>query len=328
MWKIPSGFVVIFLLVTTFGFQLILFYSSSFIWIRNSTNSNKNPFDYRSLSRRIKFDPTRTIVQPNSKANFTANSRVVNKYTFMEPLITVEMRSLANPFPPFEPLILMSPFIRFVTDETTPVVKNNLHQFRDKVVGAKFSNGTVVTVSLVNVLKEFEEQKQKHPAFASALNLTVHGTWNVLNDMGIDPSAPPPKPNVHDDDDHVSEDKEKVTTVDPQINWTEQLPPWGQILENYGAEPVILGLDRCQAYRDAVPPEQRIVGPAGMFSTGTNLFFTLMLFNCLPPPIEDLNSTVDDIEAAGGRKHKYLPVTIPMRKRFVQWQAPWGKRTF
>jgi hypothetical protein len=261
---------------------------------------------------------------------YMTNSRVVNEYTDTEPLISVEMRSRADRYPPFSPLILTSPFISFITDAMKPTLKDNLRQAKGKVVEARCSNGTIVTVALVDVLEEFEQQKQKHPAFASARKLTVQRTWNVLNSMGVNPTSPPPIPEDQGDDDDVSDNEDKVTTTitDPPVNWTEQVPPWGQILENYGADPVILGLDRCQAYRDAVPPEQRMVGPAGMFSTGTNLFFTLMLFNCLPPPIEDLNSTVDNIENTGGRKHKYLPVTISMRKRFVQWQAPWGKRTY
>jgi hypothetical protein len=61
-------------------------------------------------------------------------------------------------------------------------------------------------------------------------------------------------------------------------------PPWQQVVENYGHGPVVLGMDRCQSYRDAVPPEQRVVGPSRMFSMGTNLFFALFIFNCHPTP--------------------------------------------
>jgi hypothetical protein len=297
-----------------------MLYGSGIMSVKNGGdmigNDSKNSMrDYRDLVRRIKSDPNRTVVHPNIE-------RVVNEYTNENPLISVEDRSQANPFPPAEPLILTSPFVKSVTS-SKPMMQN-LQQAKDKVVPATFPNGTVVNVGLVDIWTEIEQQKKSHPAFASGINLTVEGTFNVLRDMGVDPTAPPPKPKDDSYDDEVEE--EPSDPDEPQINWTAQLPPWEQILDNYGAEPVILGLDRCQAYRDAVPPEQRMVGPAGLFSTGTNLFFTLMLFNCLPPPIEDLNSTVDNINATGGRKHKYKPVTIHMRKRFVQWQAPWGKR--
>ena len=34
--------------------------------------------------------------------------------------------------------------------------------------------------------------------------------------------------------------------------------------------PLVLGMETCHAYRDAVPPSRRYVGAAGMFNTGTN----------------------------------------------------------
>jgi hypothetical protein len=104
------------------------------------------------------------------------------------------------------------------------------------------------------------------------------------------------------------------------------LPPWQQVVENYGRGPVILGMDRCQAYRDAVPPEQRVVGPSGMFSTGTNLFFALFIFNCRPAPF----NVTESMNANAGRRKIFkrdgTGNAVRERKRFTQWQAPWGKR--
>lgn len=70
------------------------------------------------------------------------------------------------------------------------------------------------------------------------------------------------------------------------------IPPWSQIVQNFGTsdEPIILGLEHCQAYRDATPFEDRAVAPAGMFSTGTNVFQDLMALNCLSPEVERRNS--------------------------------------
>jgi hypothetical protein len=66
------------------------------------------------------------------------------------------------------------------------------------------------------------------------------------------------------------------------------IPPWSQIVQNFGTtdEPIILGLEQCQAYRDATPAKDRFVGVAGMFSTGTNVFQNLMAENCLSPDME------------------------------------------
>lgn len=253
---------------------------------------------------------------------------MVQEYTNEKPLISVEARSKANPFPPSDPLILTSPFVTSITATGDVPIDDQGQRQTMKLVKATLSNGTVVTVGLADFSTYLEHQKQNHPAFASAVNLTMEGTLNVLRGMGVDPTLPPPKPKDNGYDDEEEEETQVPDPAEPIINWTAQLPPWGQILENYGPEPVILGLDRCQAYRDAVPPEQRQVGAAGLFSTGTNLFFTLMLFNCLPPLVEDKRYPVDDPSKFGGRKYQYKEVTIPMRKKFVQWQAPWGKRTF
>ncbi|KAG7353364.1 hypothetical protein IV203_002719 [Nitzschia inconspicua] len=307
--KYKVSFMTMFLLalVAILSVQVIVLYSGV-VSLDQSDSKRKNngKYDFRDLARRINSN--------NGK------SRIVQEYNDDEPLIPVEVRSKADPFPPSKPLILTSPFVKFVTPVDSK--EQNLPSAKGKVVKATLSNGTVVRVGLADFFTELEQQKQTHRAFASALNLTIEGTYNVLKGMGVNPNEPPPKPKPNSYDNESDEESEDPP--EPIINWTAQLPPWGQILENYGPEPIILGMDRCQAYRDSVPPEQRAIVPAGLFSTGTNLFFTLMLFNCLPPPVEDRDAPIDNPEAAGGRKYKYKQVTIPMRKKFVQWQAPWG----
>ena len=67
-----------------------------------------------------------------------------------------------------------------------------------------------------------------------------------------------------------------------------ELPPWSQIQENFNSysmddEPVILGLEQCEAFRKNTPPRLLGVAPAGMFSTGTNLIATLVRRNCVGP---------------------------------------------
>lgn len=62
-----------------------------------------------------------------------------------------------------------------------------------------------------------------------------------------------------------------------------QLPAWSAIVEQYGAHPVLVGLESCAAYRASVPEEKRMLGAAGMFNTGTNLVTQLLKHNCYIP---------------------------------------------
>jgi hypothetical protein len=62
------------------------------------------------------------------------------------------------------------------------------------------------------------------------------------------------------------------------------LPTWRQIVDLYGSQPVILGLSSaCAKFREIVPAESRMLGAAGMFSTGTNLVTHLLKQNCVIP---------------------------------------------
>ena len=79
----------------------------------------------------------------------------------------------------------------------------------------------------------------------------------------------------------------------------EVVPPWWQILENYGEKAIVLGLERCEAFRERV--SVRHVAPAGLFSSGTNLLQQLLYLNCMSP-------------TPGQRQ-----------RRFSLWQSPWGK---
>lgn len=63
----------------------------------------------------------------------------------------------------------------------------------------------------------------------------------------------------------------------------DQLPTWTAVTKQYGDHPVILGLHSCAVYQTRVPPERRMLGAAGMFSTGTNLVTQLLKHNCAIP---------------------------------------------
>lgn len=126
----------------------------------------------------------------------------------------------------------------------------------------------------------FDEFKSNQPPSLShanpseRINLDVGKTIRVLAELGVTRDMM---------------DKEEY----------KQLPPWSNIVDNFGSEPVILGLDRCEAYRQNVPIGKRVMAPAGLFSSGTNVLHDLLLNNCLPPP------------------------EIRKRLHFNQWQVPW-----
>ena len=54
------------------------------------------------------------------------------------------------------------------------------------------------------------------------------------------------------------------------VHVLQRLPTWTQVVEMYGDKPIILGKERCEAFREAIPAEHRYVGVAGQMNTGTN----------------------------------------------------------
>lgn len=84
-----------------------------------------------------------------------------------------------------------------------------------------------------------------------------------------------------------------------------QLPRWDDVVSLYGESPIIHGLETCEPYREMVKPGDRMIGPAGMFNTGTNLLFELLKVNC-------------DIKEAHKKRRE-------PRRNGMRWQAPWGK---
>ena len=135
--------------------------------------------------------------------------------------------------------------------------------------------------------------KQKHDDTnfdAQILNLTQHNPVfigreklvRMLLEMWIDP-----------------------TQIEDSI-WS-QVPVWDDIEQVHGHQPVIYGLDSCQAFRDQVDPLDRRVAIAGMFNTGTNLLAILLQHNCAIP---------ERIEKMGRKKGHGM-----------EWQVPWGKHT-
>ncbi|KAL7531641.1 hypothetical protein ACHAXR_006252 [Thalassiosira sp. AJA248-18] len=105
--------------------------------------------------------------------------------------------------------------------------------------------------------------------------------------------------------------------VDLDDESLQQLPTWSQIESLIGDKPVILGLERCNDFRNNVPPLRRMLGSSGMFNSGTNLVSgnegavtRLMKENCVIP--ERFNKW-----GPHGTKEQYG----------IRWQCPWGKHT-
>jgi hypothetical protein len=113
----------------------------------------------------------------------------------------------------------------------------------------------------------------------------------------------------------------------------KRLPTWKQVTDLYGAHPVMAGFQpplqssqsssavlqapplssfqaSCTEYRARVPAERRLLGAAGMFSTGTNLITTLLKNNCQIPERVALYGPDASRELHG-----------------MRWQVPWGKHT-
>jgi len=86
-----------------------------------------------------------------------------------------------------------------------------------------------------------------------------------------------------------------------------QLPTWRQVVELYGAKPIIHGLQdstTCQSFQTHSPKQNHFVSTAGMFNSGTNLMAQLLMANC---------QMVDRMAVYG------------KQNRGVRWQVPWGK---
>eukprot|EP00978_Attheya_sp_CCMP212_P047893 scaffold445636_cov98-Attheya_sp.AAC.1 len=96
-----------------------------------------------------------------------------------------------------------------------------------------------------------------------------------------------------------------VSSIDAEY-W-ESVPSGATIAKLHGERPVILGLERCEAFRLQTDPMKRHIAPAGMFSTGTNLLSVLLEYNCQNP--------VRVAKMGDKRGHGN------------SWEVPWGKHT-
>jgi len=99
----------------------------------------------------------------------------------------------------------------------------------------------------------------------------------------------------------------EVNLQDLDASTISQLPTWENVISQYGDHPIIYGLETCQPYRETTLPADRMLGPAGLFNTGTNLLFQLMKDNC---KIREAEHSTSHREPA---------------RNGIRFHAPWGK---
>mmetsp|Transcript_12160 Transcript_12160/g.28869 ORF Transcript_12160/g.28869 Transcript_12160/m.28869 type:complete len:476 (+) Transcript_12160:97-1524(+) len=92
------------------------------------------------------------------------------------------------------------------------------------------------------------------------------------------------------------------------IELLKKLPKWSDVVEMYGPEPVIYGMNEgnCERFQAQTDKGDHLIGTAGMFNSGTNLMSELLLANCVIP---------DRIKKHG------------QKSRGIRWQVPWGKHS-
>ncbi len=84
----------------------------------------------------------------------------------------------------------------------------------------------------------------------------------------------------------------------------ESIPKWSEVVSRFGERPRILGLETCSTFRGLNPQKDlRLIAPAGIFNSGTNLLYRLLAKNC---KTSDFN------------QNSYS-------RTGIDWQVNWGK---
>lgn len=202
--------------------------------------------------------------------------KMKSNYRLLKCLVTIAILNLLG----FQTIVDVKNYTALVTQYGKAVSK------RPTPSSASFD---IDKMEMSEIISMHSRSSYQHPAFDAlrtngALSMSVTAndqtnnidhTMRILQDLGIGLS------------------------INSSEGMDEKIPPWSQVSANYGNKHVILGLERCQAYRETVPVEKRIMGLAGLFSSGTNVMHHLLLNNCEPPK--------------GSQKPQ----------RTFQWQVPW-----
>lgn len=86
---------------------------------------------------------------------------------------------------------------------------------------------------------------------------------------------------------NVSKEENPLLTILKYANVTlstedeAALPQWDEITSRFGSKPRIIGLEKCHEYRQNIRKRNRIVAPAGLFNSGTNVLHEWLKKNCM-----------------------------------------------
>jgi len=123
-----------------------------------------------------------------------------------------------------------------------------------------------------------EKEQKRKVALENEVKASIRGgADNAKHEMNGDL-----RPKSDDDQKEILRVLEQAgVTVDDATLAT--LPKWSAITSMYGPKPIIYGLDTCERFRSSFNLEERFIGPAGIFNTGTNLLAELLKANCEIP---------------------------------------------
>ena len=159
-----------------------------------------------------------------------------------------------------------------------------------------------------------QQKIRRHASFFTIVSLLGMYFTARLNLLVLQTSSWPPKAVVRTTP-NADVDREpflqllryaKIKLPEKDI---KHLPRWRDVETMFGKTPRVLGLERCNAYRSSVPdPLDRMIAPAGIFNSGTNLLYELLANNC--------------------QVHPFYKDALSRSKVGVHWQVNWGKKCF
>ena len=119
--------------------------------------------------------------------------------------------------------------------------------------------------------------------------------------------------HLHVDTTLLKKGKERILAIiqDAGISFIDnetlqELPTWQEIVDLYGPEPLIYGLDQCKDFQTHSPSYDHFCSTAGTFNSGTNLMAELLIANC---------------------QMKDRMIKYGYKNKGIRWQVPWGKHT-